>query len=77
MAIATENHLTTFVQPLTIDPTFVALPSDPNVPLTSEQLDALFPPQHRQGVIRDLFRLTAAIRNPVESAQNEDTDVNG
>ncbi len=56
MAIATENHLTTFVQPQTTDQTFVALPPDPNVPLTQEQLDSVFGGEHRLIALRDLMR---------------------
>lgn len=36
---------------------FVPLPSDPAVPLTLEQLDALFPPENREPVIREILRL--------------------
>lgn len=39
------------------DQTFVALPSDPNIPLTREQLDYLFAGEHRLDALRDLVRL--------------------
>lgn len=35
---------------------FVPLPSDPSIPLTPEQLDALFPPENRPAVIREMVR---------------------
>lgn len=35
---------------------FVPLPSDPTIPLTSEQLDALFPPANRPAFLRELVR---------------------
>lgn len=35
---------------------FVALPSDPAIPLTLEQLDALFPPENRPAVIREMVK---------------------
>lgn len=36
---------------------FVALPSDPSVPLTTEQLDMLFPLANREPFIREILRL--------------------
>lgn len=46
--------------------TFVPLPSDPSIPLTPEQLDALFPPANRPAFLRQLVQLTHEI--PYEEA---------
>lgn len=35
---------------------FVPLPADPAIPLTPEQLDALFPPENRPAVIREMVK---------------------
>lgn len=36
---------------------FVPFPMQPNVRLSQEQLDALFPPKNRPAVVRELVRL--------------------